>query len=99
MKAYETLLSDLVPALDTADQVAIQRVLSLVSSCSSTTVAVADSSRSPPCLNMAKDLHTERPELIQIAAIPAEMADRQHLVSARWVQQVTWITMISSRQR
>ena len=49
VKAYETLLLDLAPELDNAKQTAIQRGLILVSSFSSITIAVADSSRSLPC--------------------------------------------------
>ena len=98
VEAYESILLDLAPELDTAQQIAIQRVLVLVSSFSSIILAVADSSRSPRCLNMAENLPTQRPELIQTAVIPVKMAHRQYLVLAQWVQQVTWITTISSRQ-
>ena len=98
VKAYERLLLDLAPELDNAKQAAIQRGLILVSSLSSITMVLADSSRSPPCLNMTKNLSPQKPELIPTVVIPVKMVGLQHLVLAQWVQQVTWITMISSRQ-
>ena len=98
VKAYEILLLDLAPELDNTKQNAIQRGLMLVSSLSSITMVLADSSRSPQCLNTTESLSPQKPELTPTVVIPVKIADLQHLVLAQWVQQVTWITMISSRQ-
>ena len=98
LKAYETLLLDLAPELDIAKQTAVQRGLRLVSSFGSIAMAVADPNRSPPCSTVSRNLPTQRPELVKTAVGPVKIMNLQLLVLAQWVQQVTSITMISSRQ-